>query len=525
MRVRLFPAIVLFISLSCAWMGGCGALPQTSVNEADPELYLDHVKFLAGDALAGRRPGTEGIERAADYIGVRFAAAGLAPAGEDGTYFQHFEVVRGKRLDSAAASLELQGIDTDWQIGADWTPLPYSTDEVVSGPLAFAGFGINATEYGYNDYENFDANGKILLIFRYEPASVDAQAEFGGENLSDHSYFATKDEVAAREGAKALVLVNPTRADTDESLYSFAEESPARTGQLPLIHVTRAVAEEMLSQAGMDDLDTLQQRLESGGGPLSADMGLTIEVDPGIHYDIIASRNVIGLLKGGQETTDTIVVGAHYDHLGNVPLQFDPPDDTRYIHNGADDNASGTAGVLELARVLAQEPSRRRDILFIAFSAEEVGLVGSSYFVNHPTVPLDRIRAMVNLDMIGRYVPGDFQVDGTYTAAEFPEMVRRAAQAAGFECRTPAGITSDSDHASFYDKGIPVLFPFTGFHDQYHRPEDDWQLINAEGAAAILNMFRQIVVELASMPSGPAFQEDTAALKAFYKFTRRAHSR
>lgn len=490
---------------------GCDAIPSAPPTELSAEIFLDHVKFLAGDELAGRRPGTVGNDRAADYIAKHFAAAGLEPVGDDGTYFQHFEVMIDKRLDPTNASLTVEGLATDWQVTQDWIPMPFSASESASGPLAFGGYGVEAIDYGYNDYAGFDAQGKILLIFRYEPADPDPAAPFGGADPSPYATFMAKADAAKRAGAKALLIVNPQRAGIEEGLYPFDPALTQFTHAVPLIHVTRPLAETLLAQAGLADLDTLQQSLDRDRVPLSTDMGLQVELHPGLEPNLAATRNVVGLLRGNASTTDTIVVGAHYDHVGYVPLQFERTDDTPYIHNGADDNASGTAGMLELVRVLAQEGTLRRNVLFVAFSAEEIGLLGSAYFVDQPTLPLPQLRTMVNFDMIGRFVPGAYTVYGVHSAPEFPAMIAQAAASAGLECRTPAGIPLDSDHANFNAAAIPVLYATTGLHDQYHTPADDWPLINAEAAVDILTMFRRIITELANLSAGPTFTPDTAA--------------
>jgi hypothetical protein len=200
--------------------------------------------------------------------------------------------------------------------------------------------------------------------------------------------------------------------------------------------------------------------------------------------------------------------------LGNVPRQFDRADDTRTIHNGADDNASGTAGVVELARVLVGEPRLRRNVLFVAFGAEEMGLLGSTHFVEHPTIKLKHVRAMVNFDMIGRFGAEKFTVYGVRSGKGFEQLVDRAAEQAGIKYRAPAGgsgMFGSSDHAPFYDHDIPVLFPFTGVHKQYHAPEDDWELIDAAGAVNILTMFHAVVRDLANLEAGPTFEKLSAS--------------
>lgn len=472
----------------------------------EPDAYLAHVKFLASDELAGRQPGTEGIERAAEYIVKRFAAAGLEPAGEDGTWFQEFEVQQGKKLVDAQALLAVDGLEREWKVREDWIPLPFTALNEVEGPLAFAGYGIEAKEYEYNDYADFDAEGKVLLMFRYEPKGDDPNAAFGGKDYSRHSLFSRKSRVAARHGAKALLIVNPPgRADGDDALYPFAQLMRQRTLHVPLVHVSRELAEVLVKNAGLGPLAELERKLNEERKPLSADMDLNVHLRSGVKPKEFATRNVIGLLPGDGSTDEIIILGAHYDHLGRVP-HYGSADPTPVIHNGADDNASGTAGILELARVLGREGGLRRNVLFISFSAEEMGLLGSKHFVAHPTVALKDVRMMINLDMIGRLSQDKFTIFGAPSADEFPELLRRAAERADVKYRAATGNTLGSDHSKFYEAGIPYLFPITGVHKQYHHPDDDWELIDAPGAARILDMLHEIVRTVADMEDGPTFR-------------------
>ena len=487
------------------------AQPATRPSAAalfDPGAYLAHIKYLADDKLEGRQPGTPGIELAAEYIAKQFQAAGLKPAGDDGTWFQSFEVRQGKKLADADARLEIDGLDQKWPVRKDWIPLPSSAPEEVEGPLAFAGFGIEADLHEYNDYTDFDAANKLLLIFRFEPRSDDPNADFGGKKPSVYSEFRKKAVTAAQHGAKALLIVNPRREGLEDKLMDFDEELSHQTYDLPMAHVSRALADALLEKAGLGTLDGVQEKLEHERKPLSADLKLHAQLNPGIQPHKVATRNVIGLLKGDGHTNETIVVGAHYDHLGKVP-NWRSRDKTPVIHNGADDNASGTAGVIESARVLAQEGGLRRNVLFIAFSGEELGLLGSKHFVEHPTIPLADIRAIVNFDMIGRLSQDKFVIFGIPSATEFDELVRRAAEQADLKFRAAKGLTGASDHASFYRSNIPYLFPMTGVHQQYHMPEDDWELIDAPGATKVLTAFHQIVRELADMKDGPTFHAQT----------------
>jgi hypothetical protein len=510
--------LIWIIGLSSALAGGDTAL-------FPPERYMEHEKFLASDALEGRRPGTPGIEEAATYISYQFMMAGLQPAGTNGTFYQPFEVRGGKRLTRADAALTFTGIDGERLIGKDWTPMPFGGTGDAAGPVAFAGFGIEYSpeppstqpdaqpatpELPYNDYGSFDATGKVLMIFRHEPRAKDPNAKFGGKEPSGKSLFVNKANLAADKGAKALLVVNPPDWDADgdgkpdqDELYAW-NDSERASYRLPIVQISQALAEKLLAKGGMPDLKTLLHRLESERKPLAADVpGVSTDIKTGVRN--VEARNVIGLLVGSERPDEYIVVGAHYDHLGNVPVGMGEGRE-KQIHNGADDNASGTSGVMELARVIGAGPRPKRSILFMTFSAEEMGLLGSAHYVKKPTVELSKIKAMINLDMIGRLGQDELEIYGIPCAKEFPDLVSGLAKEYGIKYKAPANNSrffAQSDHASFFYKGIPVLFAFTGVHPQYHKPEDDWELIDAEGATKLLGMFHQIVTHIANMEQGP----------------------
>ncbi len=482
------------------------------------EAYVSHIRYLAGDELEGRRPGTPGNEAAAKYIADHFKAIGLAPGGDNGTYFQEFSAGTLKDYDAARANFKLTGSSEALAADTDWTPMPFTDGGDVEGPLAFAGYCIEAPDDKYDDFAGFDAKDKILIAFRHEPKADDEEASFGGRRNSSHSLFASKARVARSHGAKALIIVDPPDPDdeTDE-LYRWSNNDSRSDYELPLMHMTRAAAERVLKSAGLADLKALAAQLKEKRGGMSSDLkGVSAKIQEGVDKQPLLTRNVIGLLPGSGKVDEYVVVGAHFDHLGKVQRWGgrrrgrDTGDATNEpeIHNGADDNASGTAGVLELSRVIASEQAPRRSILFMGFSAEEMGLLGSAHYVAHPTVELSKIKAMYNLDMIGRYRPEVFEIDGTTTAREFADLVKHAAAAQELTYKAPstnAPYFGSSDHASFYRKDIPVLFPFTGIHKEYHKPDDDVDLINGDGATKILEMSHEIILALANMENGPTF--------------------
>jgi hypothetical protein len=468
------------------------------------EVYRDHVKRLASDEWGGRGPGQEGIEKAAEYIADHFRAHGLKPAGDNGTYFQSFDIRRGKNLVRERADFKVEGLEAAWKVDADWRPLPFSQVGDIEGPLAFAGYGISAERYNFDDYAGFDATGKVLLMMRYEPKDADPNAVFGGSTPSSHSMFSRKARIAADKGAKAIIIVNPPNRDPDkDELYEFSSRFTRQSYELPMIQVKREVAEALLKRAGMPDLATLTQELDEGRQSLSTDLkGVKVRIATGLEANVIKARNVIGLMPGAGQTDELIVIGAHYDHLGTRE-----EDDKKTIFNGADDNASGTSGVLELVTAFSRQPPPRRGILFMTFSAEEMGLLGSKHFVDNPTVDYSRIKFMMNLDMIGRYRPETFEIYGADTGEGFEALAEELAGELSLQYRLGSSMFGNSDHASFYDKGTPVMFPFTGLHEEYHKPEDDWELINAEGATQVLQFAYRLSHRMAMAEQGPVYRE------------------
>lgn len=480
------------------------------------EAYIEHVRYLASDELEGRGTGFAGNDRAAEYIAEQWGTIGLKAMGVDGTWFQPFEVKRGKKIVEANAALEAGEISDPPRPGTkvfalrtDWMPFPFTATTEAVGEVVFVGYGIESSEPAYSDYADVDVSGKIVLMFRYEPQTAEGKSRFAEAETSDHALFLTKVSLAAKKGAKGVLVVNPPhRKDADDKLYPFNEQRARETYELPAAHLTQGAANELLKLGGLGEIGELQKQIDEALKPHSAPLSkVSVRLHPGVEQQVLKTRNVVGMIEGDGSSDEIVVVGAHFDHLGIASRSFRGDDGQKHIHNGADDNASGTAGILELARALSHGPKHRRHILFIAFSGEEMGLLGSKHFVDHPTVDLSKARAMINFDMIGRFNADRFLVYGIPTADEFEPIVKRAAERAGVTYRTARSLPGNSDHASFQRKKIPVLFPFTGIHRQYHQPEDDWELINANGAVDIMQFGYVIIDEVANLAAGPTWNE------------------
>lgn len=471
-------------------------VPATRSGIISAEKYLSHITVLAHDSLEGRGTGSHGIDIAAGYIAGQFAAAGLEPGGVDGTFFQTF-VVRKTATLSNESKLTVEGIDDAPELRDDFIPFGFSARGAFEGDVVFLGYGISAPEHDHDDYANVETDGKIALMLRREPSGWSEQGH------TTHASFESKIKRAEQAGATAVLIVNQDPGeDGIDALMRF--RSRGDVYGLPTMHVTRELADRLLSAGGLSTIADLQKRLDDSSECVSATLD-SVGIAGTVAYDSeeMIGRNVIGLLPGtGPHANEYVVIGGHYDHLG---IRGDR------IYNGADDNASGTAGVIELARVFAHTPKRDRSILFMAYSGEEMGLLGSKHYANNPTVPIEAISVMVNMDMIGRWTPHEhanmLAIQGLGTGNAFKEIVSRRTEEHEIEYIPDESARGPSDHASFYGVGIPSLFFFTGVHDDYHQPGDDTEKVNAEGAVAIASLIFDIASDLVNLSPPIQFAE------------------
>jgi len=461
-------------------------------NESAERIRADVVR-LAGPAWEGRRAGTKGADQAAEWIAAEFERSGLKAAGGAGSYFQAFTFVDGVDL-GPKNRLALQGEGApSWRMGEDFRPLAFSSPGAVAGDVVFAGYGIVASDLGYDDYAGLDVKDKVVLLLRHGPDGADPHSKY-----SAFTPLRLKVSNARDRGARAvLVATGPRPASATDELVALRGDAALADAGIPAFTVRRAVAEVLLRRAGLS-LEDAQRRIDEGGRPASVALG-------GVKLDILAdvsprrstTRNVLGLLPGAAATQEAVVIGAHYDHLGlGMGASLDPSPDGK-LHAGADDNASGVGALLELARRLAAQP-RRRAILFAAFGAEEEGTLGSSHFVKAPPLPLERVVAMVNMDMIGRLREDALAVQGVGTSPRWPQLVEQANAPLGLKLKTSEGGYGPSDHSPFYAAGRPVLFFFTGAHEDYHRPSDTVDRINAAGIARVVDLVEAIVARVAA---------------------------
>jgi len=386
----------------------------------------------------------------------------------------------------------------------DFVPFSFSSSGSAHGPLVFAGYGATADEFQYDDYAGIDVKDKIVILLRYEPPSFAVKA--GNQGMTRHSQLVTKAINARNHGAKALVLVNGKLGDGEEDLLTrFGSVSGPEDIGIIFAQVKNAVAEEWLKAAGKSITD-LQEQINASSKPASFELGgkQTASLTVSIKTTRATVNNVLAYLPG--KTDEYVIIGAHYDHLGRGNFDSLAPSQIGQLHPGADDNASGTAGVLELARLFApQKGQLQRGILFASFAGEELGLLGSAAWVRNPTRPLDKAVAMLNMDMIGRIKDQKVYIGGVGTGSTLKASVEQAQASSGFKIEYSQGGYSSSDHTSFVAKKIPVLFFFSGLHSDYHKPSDTWEKINPESAAHLLDVVASTGEQLADAQDRPTF--------------------
>jgi len=471
---------------------------------ADSIRYLEDIKSLTAPAMEGRGDGTPGLTLAANMIEQRFRSLGLKPAGKN-SYLQPFTVVTGAQL-KADNRVEISdgASKKELKLNQDFVPFSFSPSEQISGPVVFAGYGATAPEFNYDDYAGLDAKDKIVLLLRYEPASFDEKS--GHSGLTPHASLITKAINAKNHGAKAVILVNGKLPEGEEDrLTRFGSVNGPENAGIVFVHVKNAAAEPWFAAAGKtltDVQNTINHTSKPGSFAFPERLRLTVKAN--IETTKATVNNVLGYLPG--KSDEYVIIGAHYDHLGRGTFDSLAPSQIGQIHPGADDNASGTSGVLELARLLAPKASQlQRGILFASFAGEELGLLGSAEWVKEPTLPLNKAVAMINMDMIGRIKDNKVYIGGVGTGTTFKSLLEQEQKSSDFKFENSASGYSSSDHTSFVSKQIPVLFFFSGLHADYHKPSDTWEKINAGAAARLLDVMMDVTLKLDAAPERPTF--------------------
>ena len=499
-----FSRLVVFVS--------CLLVSYSYAQQLTTEITADdirtHVKYLASDDLQGRGSGTEGNRKAAVYIADLLQKWGINPAGDNGTYFQPFQFVSAVKMGpSNALAIESEhagGTRTEFTTDVDFRPLSFTSNAEVSGQIVFAGYGISAPDDNYDDYKDIDVVGKVVVVMRYGPEGDSPRSQFYKYTLPRF-----KARAAREKGAIAMILITGPVDGKDDDLLKLSFDQVAENSGIPAISMKRSLLLPYLTSM-QKDLKTIQDSIKARRKPESfaiSNARLTLRTD--VVKIFSKTANVLGTIEGSDPAfkDQVLVLGAHLDHLGlGGPGSGSMMPDTIAIHNGADDNASGTAALLELAQKFAAERGElKRSLVFTFFSGEELGTLGSSYYVNHPPFPLSQSIAMLNLDMVGRIENRTLTVGGTGTSPQWNALLAKYNSDSSFVLKlNPEGF-GPSDHASFYGKDLPVLFFFTGTHDDYHKPSDDWEKLNYPGEEKIVRYVYKLVREIDLQVEKPVF--------------------
>lgn len=513
---RLLPLAVLLLA---APVSARDRAPSGLAFSAD--TIQAEIRYLASDTLRGRGSGELGNEMAARFVSREFTLDGLKPLGTNrqrdpnaptngSGYFQPFTFVAGRAVGTKNL-LQITSAGTSGPVtcrpGQDFEPSGFSGAGQADGPVVFAGYGIRAPQANHDDYAGVNVKGKIVLLLAGSPNGP----------LAEYADIRRKASTARELGATALLVLLPKNSDAQgPSRFDFANASDAG---MPVLRVRRPVVEAVLQKTGKD-LDQLEKDADAEKN-VSFETRLRARLVVDVHRVEKVTANVAGLIEGSDPVlkNEYVVIGAHLDHLGMGGPGSLARSSAPAIHHGADDNASGTAGVMQLAHYFGRggqgattaaqgisPPRLKRSLVLICFSGEELGLLGSDAYVKHPLVPLDKTVAMINMDMVGRLRDNKLTIIGSGTAKEWDNLLDDVNRAAGFTLSRSESGFGASDQQSFYTRDIPVLFFFTGTHPDYHTPTDTADKINAEGEARVLQMVAACAERIADSPERPTFQ-------------------
>lgn len=459
-----------------------------------------HIRYLSSAPLEGRLTGSKGDSLAALYIRNKLESYGFRPLKEDG--FQAFKVT--KRIVSGKGNrLAINGSQVP---DKDFMPLAFSSDDSLSAEVIFAGYGFNikTDSLTWNDYNGIDVKNKWVLLLRADP-EPDKPSSYFMQYSSDRN----KTLIARDMGAAGVLLVSGNAYDSKDDFEPLNTEG--FSVNIPVLRIKRETADQILSASGKNIKD-IEKEINGKRQSVVFPTGTTISGKAEIIRETAGTRNVVMILPGEDPAlaNEYIVIGAHFDHLGmGGPGSSSRAVDTTGIHPGADDNASGVASMLELARKFSNtKNSHKRSIVCIAFTGEEEGLLGSKHFTEDPGIDLAKVNAMINLDMVGRLDEEKLlHISGVGTAEGLKELVRTKTDTSNIKLILSDEGYGPSDHSSFYGKNIPVLFFFTGAHLDYHTPADSWDKINYDGIVDISNIVYNIAQELSSTEKKLSFRE------------------
>ena len=477
--------------------------------KSNVQRISDNIKYLASDELKGRFPGTDGDIKSAEFIRNHFKNAGCKLLFDDG--FQYFKIVNSVKF-GTENSLIIN--DSSFIIKEDYTPSSFSPNNELTLTVAFVGYGfiIDTDTLKWDDYKNIDVNNKWVMILRGDP-----EIDNPFSNYITISEDRNKVMIAKDHGAKGVIFVSGEIYNKKDELVSLNYDKTSGNSGIPVIHIKRSVANKLLEKYNKNIAD-IERQLNTSHSAQSFDLNDIIKSKTSIEYQKIKTQNVLGMIAGTDSLLSKkyIIIGAHYDHLGmGGEGSSSRQKDTIAVHNGADDNASGVAGVIELAYLFGKHKPKY-SIIFMTFGAEEMGLLGSKYYVNNTKINIEDINTMLNFDMIGRFnnETKTLSIGGTGTSIEADSLINLSSENFNFTIKKNSDGYGPSDHSSFYTNNIPVFFISTGAHSDYHTPFDDYDRINILGESEVINFSYQLVNNINNNPEPLNYLESDSPTKS-----------
>ncbi len=475
------------------------------------------VSVLASDDMEGRLTGSKGEKKSAEYIAKRFRDMGIIAFDSKDGYFQPFPFTAGVKVKPGKNSMTVHSGDDkrSLKVDQDFRPLAFSENASVEGPVAFVGYGLKTPgTSAYDSYGDFDVKDKIVVALNYVPEGVSTDRRM---ELNMYAGARYKAMIAREKGAKAILFVTGPTSPNAGKLSKLGFDQSMMGSGIPVASITGEVA-DYLFKTHEQSLKDLQAQLDVENPHAAATFdftGVTISLATDIEREMGDGRNVIGYLPSAKKDAPVVVVGAHYDHLGHgADNSLARAGEEGQIHNGADDNASGTATMLEIAHALSDMRKQHGElfnyeIVFAAWSGEELGIIGSNYFVEHPPVPKERIAAYINFDMVGRVKDNTLIVQGVGSSDAWKGLVEKNNVAIGFNLKLDDDPYLPTDVTAFYPKGVPVLAFFSGNHEDYHRPTDDIETLNYDDMARVAQLATNLTVDLMKRDTPPAYAKVT----------------
>ena len=474
-------------------------ITEPGLQSITPAEIKEVVEAIASDSMKGRSTPSTELNIAARYIADKLKSCGMQPVNN--SYFQEVKLQRVNLGSSNILKITNNNSEKEFIIKDDFIPFEMTADTEVEASVVFAGYGISSKEYNYDDYENIDVKGKIVFILRHEPGEDNLHSIFDGFYNTTYSYIETKVENAIKHGVAGILICNDPLNHNYMKPVGFPWPSLSKIipeealpfnivtdkkNKIPVIDVGEEVIKYLF--VSIDSLKNIQKRIDEKTKPSSFIIHNTkIKLRTSLEIRNKSSKNVVGYFEGNKNKDELLVIGAHYDHIGFMKNYEQGSD---FIFNGADDNASGTAGVIAIAKAFSTMKTKpERSILFILFSGEEKGLLGSQYYVSKPLFPLNKTIVMLNLDMISRNSMDSLYLEGAGKSPDITNIIKKQNKGLDFYLNLKSDeYIGGSDHAGFYYCNIPFMFFFAGMHKDYHKVSDNPDSINPAKAAKVAQL-------------------------------------